>query len=97
MRILQFRVEGVVQGVGFRAFTVRTAIEHDLAGFVRNVRDGSVEGRVGGRASDVEAFLAALREGPPGAVVDALLTEAASPRSLPRPFQVQPTSDTPMT
>lgn len=96
MRILQFRVEGRVQGVGFRAFTVRTAIEHDLAGFVRNLTDGSVEGRVGGRDSDLDNFLAALREGPPAAVVDVIHTTPVSPRSLPRPFQVQPTTDTSM-
>lgn len=39
---LKARVEGVVQGVGFRYWTVRKAQELALTGTVRNNEDGSV-------------------------------------------------------
>lgn len=40
---IHIRVFGRVQGVGFRAWTVRQALDLNLKGFVRNRRDGSVE------------------------------------------------------
>jgi acylphosphatase len=36
-------VRGVVQGVGYRAWTEHEARRRDLAGWVRNRRDGTVE------------------------------------------------------
>ncbi len=88
----QFRVHGQVQGVSFRAFTVKQAIERDLAGWVRNVTDGTVEGCVLGPADAVEAFLDALLQGPPLAEVEGLYATEFEPRTLPRPFSVQATT-----
>lgn len=45
------RVEGMVQGVGYRAFTVDTAKAMGLNGWVRNLHDGSVEALFEGRKS----------------------------------------------
>ncbi len=39
----KFRIYGQVQGVGFRFFTRRKAIQLNLTGSVRNLADGSVE------------------------------------------------------
>ncbi|MDP9345645.1 MAG: acylphosphatase, partial [Actinomycetota bacterium] len=62
---LAVRVEGVVQGVGFRPFVFRLAEEHGLAGFVRNDVHG-VEIEVEGPRAEVERFVAALaRRAPP--------------------------------
>ena len=36
-------VRGRVQGVGFRAWTEYTALEHGLEGWVRNRRDGVIK------------------------------------------------------
>ncbi|MDE1874309.1 MAG: acylphosphatase [Candidatus Micrarchaeota archaeon] len=36
-------VHGVVQGVGYRNLVRGAAMKHKVRGFVRNVRDGSVE------------------------------------------------------
>ncbi len=64
------RVEGVVQGVGFRPFVYRLAREERLGGFVRNDERGVVL-EVDGRADAVESFLARLAvEAPPLAVVE---------------------------
>ncbi len=56
------RYTGRVQGVGFR-FTARSiAAGGAVSGWVRNEEDGSVRLEVQGRAADVEAFLADVRE-----------------------------------
>ncbi len=64
------RVQGVVQGVGFRPFVYRLAREERLGGFVRNDERGVVL-EVDGTADAVESFLARLAvEAPPLAVVE---------------------------
>jgi hydrogenase maturation protein HypF len=71
-RRVAVRVEGVVQGVGFRPAVFRLAEELGMAGFVRNDSRG-VELEVEGAPEDLERFLAALTEhAPPLARIDAL-------------------------
>lgn len=65
-------VSGRVQGVFFRDFTRREAIDHGLAGWVRNLADGRVEAVLEGARADVEAVLERLRDGPPRAQVDGI-------------------------
>jgi hydrogenase maturation protein HypF len=65
-------VRGVVQGVGFRPFVYRLALEEGLAGFIGNDTDG-VTIEVEGPAERVEAFLRRLRaEAPPLARIDSV-------------------------
>lgn len=66
---LSAHITGRVQGVGFRAFTRRSARDLGLAGWVRNERDGSVRLVVEGARDDLEALLDAVRRGPPAARV----------------------------
>lgn len=70
-------VRGQVQGVGFRAWTLRRARALGLAGWVRNRRDGAVEILAAGPPEALEALLAACRTGPPAAVVTAVQHEPA--------------------
>jgi acylphosphatase len=72
MRRVRFFVVGLVQGVGFRAATEREAQRLELTGFVRNRRDGAVEGEAQGDDESVLAFAAWLRQGPPWSRVDQL-------------------------
>ena len=65
-------VEGRVQDVGYREFTRRRALRLGISGWVRNRSDGTVEALLRGAAGDVEAILAAMREGPRGARVNNL-------------------------
>jgi hydrogenase maturation protein HypF len=77
---LHVRVEGVVQGVGYRPFVHRLAGELGLAGFVRNDARG-VEIEAEGSADAVDRFLVALRdEAPPLAVVEAVRAVGVDPR-----------------
>lgn len=65
-------MHGRVQGVGFRYFVLRLAAELDLVGWVANEADGSVRCVAEGPKTALEALLAALREGPRGAVVSSV-------------------------
>ncbi len=61
---LHARVEGNVQGVGFRYFTLENATRLGLTGWVRNRRDGTVEVVAEGSRADLNALLGQLRRGP---------------------------------
>lgn len=64
-------VAGKVQGVGFRAATLREAVRiGNLSGWVRNLATGEVELTVQGARADVESLVLWIRLGPPGARVD---------------------------
>lgn len=66
----RFIIRGLVQGVGFRWFVWRQAEKLGLKGYVRNMRDGSVEVLAEGPESAVEALGRALERGPSMARVD---------------------------
>jgi acylphosphatase len=62
-------VDGMVQGVGFRWWTRRRALELGLVGSARNLTDGRVAVVAEGDRAACEALLAALRgSGAPGVV-----------------------------
>jgi hydrogenase maturation protein HypF len=61
----EIKVCGIVQGVGFRPFVYRTAVENRLTGFVRNRGDAFVEIVVEGKDANVRAFLRDLRRKKP--------------------------------
>ncbi len=63
-------VTGRVQGVAYRAWTIGTAKELGLVGWVRNRRDGSVEIAVRGEPEELDALAARCRRGPPMALVE---------------------------
>ena len=82
-------VSGRVQGVGFRWFVLKTALELDLAGWVRNRSDGSVEVAADGEDERVRRFRGRLREGPPQAMVVSVDDVGSTgARELQRPFQI---------
>jgi acylphosphatase len=70
--IVHIVVHGRVQGVGYRAFVEREAGKRQLAGWVRNCRDGTVEALFKGEAPVVEDMIVVCRRGPFAARVDAL-------------------------
>jgi len=72
MKSVRVRVEGRVQGVGYRAWTESEARRRGLGGWVRNRSDGAVEAQLSGDDAAVEAMIAAMRHGPPAARVTKL-------------------------
>jgi acylphosphatase len=68
----RFLVRGRVQGVGYRYFVVGLASHFGLAGWARNLPDGSVEVLAQGSEEDLEALHRRLEEGPPAAAVESV-------------------------
>ena len=63
-------IQGRVQGVWYRGWTVEQASRRGLRGWVRNRRDGTVEALFAGPRDHVEAMIVACHDGPPAARVD---------------------------
>ena len=72
------RIEGRVQGVCFRDWTVQAARAIGVSGWVRNRADGSVEVYALGEADLVERLADRLREGAPAARVDRIDVQDAA-------------------
>ena len=89
-RTVRVRIEGRVQGVSYRYWTDRMAVKLGLSGWVRNLRDGSVEAVFSGEPAQVDAMIERCRQGPRSAVV-ASLSIQDEPSPPPQGFQVLPT------
>ena len=81
-------VRGRVQGVGFRWFVREAARDAQLAGWVRNRRDGAVELEAEGPTAALEAFRATIARGPDGAVVSSIDDVQVSTEALAQPFTI---------
>jgi acylphosphatase len=66
----ELKIFGRVQGVLYRRHAERQALRLGLAGFVRNLPDGSVQCVIEGEDQSLRSFLDWARRGPPLAVVD---------------------------
>ena len=63
-------VHGRVQGVAFRHYTCRRAMELKVTGWVRNLPNGAVEGLFEGDDGAVADLVEWCRSGPPAALVE---------------------------
>jgi acylphosphatase len=82
MQALQILVSGVVQQVGYRAWTMRTARELGVNGWCRNLDDGRVEIFAEGEESALNALAKKCERGPTYAEVSAVKVEPRTPRGL---------------
>ena len=87
----RIRIEGRVQGVGYRAWVVARAREAGVGGWVRNRRDGSVEAAFAGEPDLIDALVERCREGPSAAVVAAIRDLVDDDAPLGPGFDVRPT------
>jgi acylphosphatase len=69
---LEATVRGRVQGVGYRWFVVRHAARLGLVGWVANEPGGNVAVVAEGSEAALRELLGLLREGPAGALVEAV-------------------------
>jgi acylphosphatase len=83
MRARLVRIEGRVQGVGYRDWMLVQAQRIGVQGWVRNRRDGSVEALVAGDEAAVQSLLTACRRGPSLARVERIEERFAEPPSEP--------------
>ncbi len=82
-------VEGIVQGVGFRAYVLDCAARLHLVGWVRNTWKGEVEVVAEGPRTDLDSLLEMLRKGPPAAMVTRVRQEWEAPTGEYSRFQVR--------
>lgn len=75
-------VLGRVQGVFFRDGCRRAARSHEVAGWVTNRDDGSVEAVFEGNETAVGAMIEWVRCGPPQAIVTAVVVTDERPEGL---------------
>jgi acylphosphatase len=65
-------ISGKVQGVGYRYFVRKKALEVLLSGYAENLSDGRVEVVAEGQKTDLDYLIHHLRQGPRGAHVNQL-------------------------
>ncbi|MBP5343664.1 MAG: acylphosphatase [Alphaproteobacteria bacterium] len=61
---MHIKVYGRVQGVGYRYFVEKHALQLNISGWVRNCSDGSVEIMADGSPEDLESFIDWCKKGP---------------------------------
>lgn len=71
---IHLRISGRVQGVGYRAWVLRTARKLNLSGWVRNLTDGTVDAVAQGPVDAVNQLIADCHAGPTLARVTAVDT-----------------------
>ena len=85
-------ITGRVQGVGYRDWTMTTALRLGLTGWVRNRVDGAVEALIVGDDNAVGEMIDACRRGPTMARVDNVDIEPVDLDILPQGFTQLPTA-----
>ena len=90
MKQLKLNIQGKVQGVLFREFTNRIARKLGLKGYVRNLRDGSVEVVAEGEEKELNFLIAECKKGPFMAHVENIDIDWREPESEFDNFYVRP-------
>lgn len=74
-RAKKYIIKGQVQGVGFRYFTTHLANRIGVYGYVKNLRDGSVEVYAIGTEQQLTTLKAGLLKGPSYSYVQNIIEE----------------------
>ena len=82
-------VHGRVQGVGFRYFTKTTGQRLGLAGWVRNLYDGTVEIWAEGRRKSLDQFIQDVQRGPSHSHVSNLEIDWREPKDETATFRIR--------
>jgi acylphosphatase len=88
-KTLHARIEGLVQGVGFRYSTLHQARRLGVAGYVRNLWDGTVEVVAEGPEGKLQRLERWLRHGPPGAIVRRVDSRYSAFQGVYRSFNIE--------
>ena len=75
-------VHGRVQGVFYRDWSVATARSLGLAGWVRNLPDGTVEAHLEGDQAAIERMIEEMQAGPPRAEPTGIDVQIVDSQSL---------------
>ena len=80
MKCLKITIGGVVQGVGFRYFCYKKALEYGIMGYVKNLYNGKVEVVASGEDNLLGDFVKELNIGPRFSSVKAMKIEDIEPK-----------------
>jgi acylphosphatase len=86
---LHIIVRGMVQGVGFRYFVYKNAVQLGLNGFVRNLANGDVEIELSGDRSLIEELIGIVKVGPSSADVTDVLINWLKPSRIFTTFEIE--------
>ena len=86
---VRWRVNGRVQGVGFRRFVQRAAGRHGVVGDVCNLPDGHVEIRASGTDDELQRLFEDVRRGPGHSRVDGVQELAPEPVPQSTRFEIR--------
>jgi hydrogenase maturation protein HypF len=91
---VKIKVTGIVQGVGFRPFIYRIAVNNGLRGYVRNRGDAGVEVLVEGEEENIKSFMRDLKEKkPPLSQIHDIITTKVCGREEYEKFTIHKSSD----
>ena len=82
-------ISGHVQGVSFRWYTQRKAVELGLTGWVCNLWDGRVEAIIEGKEDAVQQMVSWCHAGPPVARVDRVQVSHEEPTGKFTSFRIK--------
>ncbi len=88
MKRAEFRIYGIVQGVGFRYFVYRKASLLNLKGFTKNLYDGSVLVVAEGEEEKLNELHNLLKIGPTHAYVQKVEVEYSEPKNQFTRFEI---------
>lgn len=74
----QYIIQGRVQGVAFRYYTLKAAVEFGVRGTVKNLANRDVEIYAQGSSEQIGRFEKFLETGPPSARVDRVIRRETS-------------------
>ncbi|MCG6949885.1 MAG: acylphosphatase [Acidobacteria bacterium] len=89
MQAKRYLVRGRVQGVGFRYFVWREAEALGVAGWVRNMADGSVEVVAAGSGETLDLLMRRLQEGPRSSRVKSVAVAQVPTDQVPGGFEIR--------
>jgi len=75
MKSVKVIVSGLVQGVGYRYFCYKKALEYKIKGYAKNLHNGNVEILAQGEDGLIRGFIKDLNTGPNYATVKSLNVE----------------------
>lgn len=85
----KYYIKGLVQGVGFRFFTQRSAAKHQVVGYVKNLEDGRVEAFAEGSEKSIQEFYEDLLTGPVYSRVEEIEELVIEPEGLYPAFRIE--------
>ena len=81
-------IGGKVQGVGFRYWLYKAAIQRNIEGWVRNKISGEVEALLIGNDTEVNSLIKLCRKGPPSSEVTKVNIKDYEKVCLNKPFEI---------